>query len=85
MDMNMTAENQDFLHLIDAISELNVKRLRENPEAACYAPSTAYGYARSGQIPTKRKGRAYFVHRADIPLIAKKLPLGTRRSSPSAA
>ena len=81
----MTAENQDFLNLTDALSELNKALLEKDSGSSFYAASTAYGYARAGIIPSERKGRAYFVRRSDLPLIASRLPLGARRSSPSAA
>lgn len=82
----MTAENQDFLTLADAISELNRNILeKDSSGAALYAGSTAYSAASMGRIPTERRGRAYFVRRSDLPLIASRLPLGARRSSPSVA
>ena len=81
----MTAENQDFLNLTDALTDLNKALLEKDCGSPCYAPSTAYGYARTGRIPAERRGRAYFVRRSDIPLIASRLPLGARRSSPSVA
>lgn len=81
----MTAENQDFLNLTDALTDLNKALLEKDCGSPCYAPSTAYGYARTGRIPAERRGRAYFVRRSDIPLIASRLPLGARNSAPSVA
>ena len=81
----MTTETQNFLTLTDALAELNRERLAHDANASCYAPSTAYGYAAAGRIPAERRGRAYFVRRSDLPLIASRLPLGGRRSSSSDA
>lgn len=81
----MPAENQDFLNLTDALSELNKALLEKDGSPSFYAPSTAYGYARTGIIPSARRGRGYLVRRSDLPLITSRLPLGARRSSPSAA
>lgn len=82
----MTEENHDFLPLTEALAELNKDILGKDSGAACYASSTAYARAATGAIPVQKFGRTYFVRRADIPLIASRLPLGRRRhSSPSAA
>lgn len=81
----MTAENQDFLTLADAISELNRDILKKDSSRPLYAGSTAYSAASMGRIPTERRGRFYFVRRSDLPLIASRLPLGARRSPSSAA
>lgn len=75
----MTEEKHDWVHLADALLELNQARLKNDAAAACYAQSTAYGFAAAGRIPTERRGRAYFVRRSDLPLIASRLPLGRRR------
>ena len=81
----MTTENQDLINLTDALAELNRERLAHDANASCYAPSTAYGYAAAGRIPAERRGRAYFVRRSDLPVVAARLPLGGRRPSPSSA
>ena len=81
----MPKENQDFLTLADALAELNRKRLAQDADALCYAPSTAYGYAAAGRVPAERRGRAYFVRRSDLPVVAARLPLGGRARAPSAA
>lgn len=82
----MTAENQDFLNLTDALSELNRAILEKDSSGGfLYAASTAYSAAATGRIPTEKRGRTYYVRRSDLPLIASRLPLGARRSSPSAA
>ena len=75
-------EIAEIINLTDALAELNRSRLSENENANLYAPSTAYGYARTGRIPAERRGRAYFVRRSDIPLIASRLPLGRSRAVP---
>ncbi|BAH98999.1 hypothetical protein [Acetobacter pasteurianus] len=81
----MTEEKHDLVHLADALLELNQARLEKDAAAACYAQSTAYGFAAAGRIPTERRGRAYFVRRSDLPLIASRLPLGRRRRAAAPA
>lgn len=80
----MAAEHKDFLSLTEALAELNRARLARDANAPCYAPSTAYGYAAAGRIPAERRGRAYFVRRADLPIVADRLPLGGRWPSAAA-
>ena len=81
----MVAEHKDFLSLTEALAVLNRERLARDANAHCYAPSTAYGYAAAGRIPAERRGRAYFVRRSDLPVVAARLPLGGRARAPSAA
>jgi hypothetical protein len=82
---NMPPKHDCFLSLTDALAELNRERLAHDANASCYAPSTAYGYAAAGRIPAERRGRAYFVRRSDLPVVAARLPLGGRARAPSAA
>ncbi|WP_278368543.1 hypothetical protein [Acetobacter orientalis] len=78
-------ENDEFLTLTEALSELNRARLAKDENAALHAPSTGYGYAASGRIPAERKGRHYFVRRSDLPLIAARLPASRSRTMQATA